>query len=93
MHACMQICMLCMYAYMHLFQHHHYPSSSLLSGSHGTRYTVDRSNEQLLKGLVEEGRKKIRAWMLTHAVPLPVLKAFDGDVYKAGFKHKDLPHA
>jgi len=63
------------------------------TGSHGTRYTVDRSNEQLLKGLVEEGRKKIRAWMLTHAVPLSVLKAFDGDVYKAGFKHKDLPHA
>jgi hypothetical protein len=31
--------------------------------------------------------------MLTHAVPLSVLKAFDGDVYKADFKHKDLPHA
>ena len=62
------------------------------TGAHGQRYQVDQSHAQLLKGLVVEGRKKIRHWMLTHNVPETDLQRFDSDEYKAGFKHKDIPN-
>lgn len=61
------------------------------TGAHGQRYEVDRAHEKLLDELVEEGRKKIRHWMLTHGTPERQLESFDKDVYKAGFMHLDVP--
>lgn len=40
---------------------------------------------------VEEGRKRIRKWMLQHQVSSDTLNTFDNDVYKAGLIHKDIP--
>lgn len=59
------------------------------TGTHGTRYAVDASNANRLTPLVENGRKKIRQWMLTNKVPEYELKRFDMDEYKA-FTHLDL---
>lgn len=63
------------------------------TGSHGTRYNVDRENEKKLVGLVENGRKQIRQWMLKNNINEQMLKQFDMDTYKAGFRHRDLPAA
>ena len=61
------------------------------TGAHGQRYEVDKSHEQLLEGLVEKGRQKIRKYMLKHNIGENELKEFDNDKYKAGFDHKDVP--
>jgi thiamine biosynthesis protein ThiC len=60
------------------------------TGSHGTRYTVDKANLNKLAGLVQKGRGLIRKWMLTHNAPEAELRAFDLDVF-ANFVHKTLP--
>ena len=61
--------------------------------AHGTRYEFNRSNEKILGNLIEEGRKKIRLWMLKHSQDITNtdLKEFDNDEYKAGFMHIDSP--
>lgn len=61
------------------------------TGAHGQRYQVDHSHEALLEELVKSGRQKIRQWMLQHGVSEQILVEFDKDVYRIGFKHKDVP--
>jgi hypothetical protein len=63
------------------------------TGAHGQRYTVDSSHEGQLVGLVQSGRTKIRQWMLKNKVAESDLVAFDKDVFRAGFPHRDLPGA
>lgn len=61
------------------------------TGAHGQRYQVDHSHELLLGDLVQEGRKKIRQYMLKKQVSEDILKRFDQDVGKPGFVHRDIP--
>lgn len=61
------------------------------TGAHGQRYEVDRTHEKLLMIEVEEGRKKIRNWMLKNKVSERHLTQFDNDIYKPGFTHLDVP--
>lgn len=60
------------------------------TGAHGQRYQVDKEHEKLLGGLLVDGRKKIRAWMLKNGASSKDITTFDKDVYTA-FKHHDIP--
>jgi hypothetical protein len=61
------------------------------TGAHGRRYEVDKSHGYLLKKLVENGRKKIRKWMMVNNVSEVEMHRFDRDVYKKGFNYSDIP--
>lgn len=57
------------------------------TGAHGKRYEVDRANEKLLPGLLQEGKQQIRKWMLKHStsngggVSEKQIQLFDQDVF------------
>ena len=61
------------------------------TGAHGQRYKVDERNQYKLKALVEEGRKKIRSWMLKNKASEQDIKNFDKDTF-SGFVHADIPN-
>jgi len=62
------------------------------TGAHGQRYQVDHSHEALLDNLVQQGRQRIRRWMLQNKRPEAELELFDRDEYKKGrFVHTDIP--
>jgi hypothetical protein len=61
------------------------------TGAHGQRYEVNGENERKLGGLVEQGRKTLRQWMLKNQIPDNVITEFDRDDYHAGFVHIDVP--
>lgn len=49
------------------------------TGAHGQRYAVDGSVEKKLTGLVEQGRRMIRKWMVGNGVASAVVRRFDAD--------------
>ena len=49
------------------------------TGAHGQRYEVNRDNFKRLDGLIKEGRRQIRRWMLKNNVPSEQLNEFDND--------------
>jgi hypothetical protein len=51
------------------------------TGAHGQRYEVDRKNFEKLQGLVNDGREKIRKWMLQHNSSMEDLRQFDQDKF------------
>lgn len=56
------------------------------TGAHGQRYEVDRSNFKRLDGLVQDGREKIRKWMLKNGATADQLREFEND--KFSFKRR-----
>lgn len=64
------------------------------TGAHGQRYEVDRSNEGLLTNLIQQGKGKIRKWMLQQGASViseDVLRDFDTDVFEPNYEHIDIP--
>jgi len=64
------------------------------TGAHGQRYEVDQSNEALLVNLIQQGKGKIRKWMLQQGPQLiseDILREFDSDVFEANYDHTDIP--
>lgn len=49
------------------------------TGAHGQRYEVNKENFKMLSGLVEDGRQRIRKWMLQHNSSSAELKEFNED--------------
>lgn len=64
------------------------------TGAHGQRYEVDRNNEALLVNLIQQGKNKIRKWMLQEGptvISEDILREFDTDVFEANYDHSDIP--
>lgn len=64
------------------------------TGAHGQRYEVDHSNEALLVNLIQQGKGKIRKWMLQQGpqvISESILRDFDSDVFEANYDHIDIP--
>jgi hypothetical protein len=62
------------------------------TGAHGQRYEVDRSNESLLKNLIQQGKVKIRNWMLRNSIDERILVQFDQDIFDPIYQHLDIPY-
>ena len=52
------------------------------TGAHGRRYAVDQTNSAKLAGLVEDGRLKIRNWLIANSADDDTIKKFDKDKYQ-----------
>lgn len=60
------------------------------TGAHGQRYEVDKSHEQLLGKLIDQGHIKIKTFMLKNQLPENIVQSFDSSQF-SDFVHKDIP--
>ena len=63
------------------------------TGAHGQRYEVNQENGLALTSLIDQGRQKIRQWMLKNSISERLLTEFDNDIFDQNMVHKDIPKA
>jgi hypothetical protein len=63
------------------------------TGAHGQRYEVNQENGLALTSLIDQGRQKIRQWMLKNSISERLLTEFDNDVFDQNMVHMNIPQA